>query len=163
MVALDFIIIAIILIFAFWGYKKGFLEALGSLIGVVLASVVASNFYVWLGDLLGGSDLAYIVSFIVLFAVTIKLLGLLFWLMGKIFKIMTILPFLQQFEKIIGAVLGLAEGILLMAVLMYFLSKYPVHSWLTSQMSVSFINNVLLDISEVFLPLFPEAFKKLRD
>lgn len=159
---LDIILIVIILLFAVWGFRKGFLQTLGGLIGIVIAVIIASRFYLKLGDLFGGTNFAQVISFILIFVVIVKVVTLVFWALGKVFQVIAVLPFLHSAEKALGAVLGLAEGILLLAVLIFILSKYPVSDWLTWQMKDSIMTAVLLKIAYVFLPLLPEATKKLK-
>jgi membrane protein required for colicin V production len=159
---LDFILIGIILLFAYLGFRRGFLQTLGSLLGIIVASIVAGRFYLWLGDLFGGSNFSKVLAFILVFALIIKLISLVFWALGKIFQVIAVIPFLQTFERVLGGVLGLTEGILILTVLTFFTTRYPFNDWLTSQMKDSVVVGILLAISYIFLPLLPEGLKKLK-
>ena len=159
---LDFILIGLILLFGVWGLRKGFLETLGALVGIIVAAVIAGRFYLFVGDFFGSTDFANIIAFVIIFAITIKLVGLFFWLLGKVFKIISILPFVQSFDRFLGAILGLVAGILILTVLTYFLSKYNFNSWLIWQMKDSILVAVLLKISYIFMPLLPDALKKIK-
>jgi len=159
---LDLILIVIILGCGAWGWKNGFIEALGTVVGIVVSSAVASRFYLTIGGWLGDSNLAYVMAFVAIFFIVAKAISLLFWAFGKVFKIITLVPFLKQFDKILGVIVGLVNGILILSIVLYFMSKYPLNEWLTAQMQGSILTSVLLLISYIFLPLLPEALKKLK-
>jgi len=162
MVSLDYILLAFILVWALLGMKKGFLMSLGSMIGLVLAVLVASRFFPIVSGWIGGTNFSNIIAFIIIFSISIKLVSLVFWILGKIFEIVTILPFISTFNRLLGLILGLAQGIFVLSVLTYFVAKYPVNDWLLWQMSISPVADVLFKIAMVFVPLFPEAVKSLQ-
>ena len=162
MVIIDYIILLLILGSAILGYRKGFLRSLGSILGIIIAAVVASRFYPTVAGWFGDSNLYRIIAFIIIFLVAIKLVSLLFWLIGKVFQIVTVLPFVSGIDSILGFILGTVEGIFTLSVITYFLSKYPVHPWLTSELGSSLITTVLLKIVYIFMPFFPEALKTLK-
>lgn len=159
---LDYILIALILIMGLLGYKKGFLESLGSIIGIILATIIASRFYPYVAGWFGDSNFSNIIAFIVIFSLTVKIISLLFWVLGKIFRLVTVLPFISQFDKLLGLILGLVEGILVLAIILNFFLKFPLNEWMITQMGSSLVAKVLLKIGFVFIPLFPEAVKKLK-
>jgi len=162
MIILDYILLGIILLWALLGFKKGFLESLGSLVGIIIAVLLASRFYPNVSSWLGGNNFTNIIAFVVLFGLSTKIMSLIFWILGKIFKLVTILPFISTFDRFLGFILGLAGGIFTLSIVLYFLSKYPLNDWLTEQMGVSLVAKVLLSIGLIFVPLFPEAIKKLK-
>lgn len=159
---LDYILLAVILILGLLGFKKGFLESLGSIIGIVIATLIASRFYPNVAGWFGDSNFSNIIAFMLIFSLTVKLVSLLFWVLGKIFQLITVLPFISHFDKLLGLILGLVEGILILAVVLNFFLKFPVNEWMVSQMSGSLVAKVLLKIGFIFVPLFPEAVKKLK-
>jgi len=159
---LDYILLGVILLSALWGFRKGFLETLGGILGIIVATVIAGKFYLLLGSFLGGNNLSNFISFLVIFFIILKIVGLSFWILGKIFQLISIVPFLQSFDRLLGAVLGLLEGILVLTVVMYFLSKYPLNQWLLTQMQSSIITVLLLKASYIFMPLLPEAMKRIK-
>jgi membrane protein required for colicin V production len=162
MITIDYIFLALILISALLGFRKGFLGMLGSLIGLILSILIASRMYPMAADWFGGTNVANIVSFILIFIISTKIISIIFWVLGKLFEVVTILPFIESFDKLLGGILGLAQGIIGMAVIVYFLNKFPVNDWLTDQLSTSIVTSVLLTIGGFFGPLFPEAIKKLK-
>ncbi len=162
MVSLDYILLGMILIMGLFGFKKGFLESLGSIIGIIVAVIVASRYYPILTSWFGDNNFSNIIAFILIFSVTIKVVSFLFWLLGKIFKIITVLPLVSSFDRMLGLILGLVQGIFMLAIILHFLLKYPLNDWLLWQMSISVVSKVLLIIGQVFVPLFPEALKTIQ-
>jgi membrane protein required for colicin V production len=162
MIALDFILLGIILVVGFLGFKRGFLESLGSIFGIVIATIIASRFYPGVASWFGDSNLSNIIAFIIIFSLTVKLVSILFWVLGKLFQIVTVLPFVSSFDRLLGLILGIVEGILILAVVLNFFLKFPINEWMITQMSESVVSRVLLKIGFVFVPLFPEAVKKLK-
>ncbi|MBT7006966.1 CvpA family protein, partial [Candidatus Falkowbacteria bacterium] len=102
------------------------------------------------------------VAFIMLFGVVTKLISIVFWILGKVFEVVTILPFISSFDKMLGLILGFAQGLFMLSAILYFLSKYPLNEWLTDQMGHSIVSATLLKMAVVLIPLFPEAIKKLK-
>lgn len=162
MAILDYILLGFIVLWAILGLKKGFLRTLGALIGLVVAVILASRFFPIVSDWLGGNNFSNIIAFVIIFSVALKLIGLVFWLLGKMFEVITILPFISSFDRMLGFILGFAEGILILAVFSYFFGKYPFNDWLIAQMSVSVVAGILMKIGAIFIPLFPEAVKVIK-
>ena len=159
---LDYILLGLILLTAAFGFRSGLLRMIGSLVGLVIATLLASRFYPNVADWFGGTNMSQVIAFLLIFGLSIKLITLLFWVIGKVFQIVTVLPFVSSVDKVLGLVLGLAEGILIVAMAIYFINKYPFNDWLMAQMSGSVVAPVLLIIAQVFLPLLPEALKKIK-
>jgi len=162
MITLDFILLGIIIIWAILGFRRGFLSTLGSLVGIILAILIASRFYPIVGDWFGGTNVSNIVAFVMLFGIITKLISIVFWILGKVFEVITVLPFISSFDKILGLVLGFAQGIFMLSAILYFFSKYPLNDWLTNQMGHSIVSATLLKMAVILIPLFPEAIKKLK-
>jgi len=162
MITFDYILLAIIVIIALLGFKKGFIESLGSVLGIVVAALLASRFYPLLADRFGGSNMWNVIAFVIIFGLAVKIVGLAFWVIGKIFRIVTVLPFVSSFDRLLGLLLGLVEGIFVMAVILSFALKYPISEWVIWQMSNSVVAKTLLSIGNIFVPLFPEAVQKIK-
>ncbi|HCC23788.1 TPA: hypothetical protein DF272_06470 [Candidatus Falkowbacteria bacterium] len=159
---LDYILLGTMILFLLWGAKKGFLQAVGSIVGIVIATVVAGQFYEWLAEFFGQSNLSLFIAFIVLFSVVLKIVGLVFWGLGKVFQLISLVPFLRTFDRVLGSVLGLVSGILSLAVVVYFTNKFPFNDWVALQLKDSVVAPVLLMVSYIFLPLMPEALKRMK-
>jgi len=162
MVILDYILLGIIVILGVLGLRRGLIQSVGSILGIIIATLVASRFYTMVAEWFGGSNLTNLLTFIVIFSITVKLVGIIFWLLGKIFKVVTVLPIISHFDRFFGLILGVVEGLLILAVILNFLLKYPFNYWIITQMSGSVVAKVLLKIGFIFIPLFPDALKKIK-
>lgn len=114
----DVILAVILLGFAVNGFRSGLVVALGQLCGAVAGFWIARTWSGWLGAILHGlipgrSGIMQFIAFVTIFLLVDRLVGLLFWLADKALKILTILPFLSTIHSILGAIVGFAEGLLL--------------------------------------------------
>jgi len=159
---LDYILLGFILLFSIAGLRKGFLQSLGSIIGIIIGALVASRVYPLAAHWFGDSNTANLMAFVIIFGLIVKVVSLIFWLFGKIFQIITILPFVATFDKLLGFILGIVKAIFIGAIVMNICLKFPINYWMIEQLSGSIIAKTLFDISAIFVPLFPKALKAIK-
>lgn len=163
---LDIILILILFAFSFFGFWAGFLQSLGSLIGVGIGAYVGGRYYPevasWLSRYIKNEQIGSVVSFALIFGVVNKLTGLVFYLIDRIFKIVSLLPFLKTFNRIFGAILGSVEGIFALGLVLYFLARFPISETFTSAMQNSQVAQWLVRVGNVFVPLLPDLLNKVR-
>ncbi|KKQ57408.1 MAG: Colicin V production protein [Parcubacteria group bacterium GW2011_GWA2_38_13] len=140
----------------------GLIEALGTLVGIALGAWLGGIFYKDTGDWLssfmfGQKNVAYVVAFVLIYVVSSKAIGILFWFLNKIFKLIAIIPFLKTINRVAGATLGLIEAALMLGVILIFLSHFPFSSWLTAELAKSQIALWLMAIAKVLTPLLPKV------
>ena len=168
MIIFDIVLLIILAGFVFYGLFFGLIRTLGSLIGVVLGAWLASRFYIpvfeWAQDLFFGYDnLGKVLTFIILFTVINRLVGLIFAILDKTFNIISIIPFLKTINRIAGAVLGFIEGGLVLGLILYVAAKYSfLESWFGGMLTNSDIAPFLLKFVNILLPILPEMLKKLQ-
>ncbi len=164
---LDLILLVIMCLFVAFGFFVGLIEALGSIVGLFLGVWLGGIFYKDVGDgiakyVFNQQNLAYVVSFVVIYAVVTKLVGFLFYIISKVYKLFTLIPFLKTVNRVAGAVLGLVESALILGVTLIFLAQFPFSSWLTNQLSHSQIALWLMAIAKVLTPLLPRIFVSIN-
>src|SRR3989338_5235069 len=165
MTILDFIILGVIFVFVWLGFWSGFIRTLGSIVGLFLGVAIASHYYekfaIFFKFLLlaGVSQFS---AFVVIIIVVSKLTGIVFWFIDKLFKIASIIPFLKTFNRLLGAVLGFTEGILIVGVVLLFATKITIFSGFSEAINASNLAEPLLFIAKIFLPLFPGNLNKLE-
>ena len=120
----DVILVAIIIFFASLGLILGLIQAIGALIGMSVGVWSALTFYVpvagWFEPyLIGNETAAQVIAFVTIFILTSRLVGLVFWLINKIFKLISLIPFLGSINRIGGFLLGLIEGVLISGISIY--------------------------------------------
>ncbi len=169
MVILDIILLIILGLFVFYGFFFGLIRAVGMLAAVVAGSWVAAHFYdqlfswvryIWPGN----PQIGKTVSFIILFSVVTHIVGWLFALLNQTLNIASIIPFLKTANRLLGAVFGLAEGVLLFGLTFYISGRYiPEQLMLAQWIKDSTLAKFLINISKVFAPLLPKLYQQLKD
>jgi len=140
---IDIILIGIIIVFVVSGFVFGLIQGIGAIIGLAVGFWAAINYFGGLGDVLtpiflGHSVWAHIIAFILIFILANRLVGLVFWLIDRAFKIISIIPFLKSVNRLGGAVLGLIEGILVCGLILGFvLGYFGEVSWIKDNLAVS--------------------------
>ncbi len=153
--------------FALFGLWFGFVHTLGSLLGTILGAYLASRYYEplagWLTQVTGWSDNgARVLMFIVAFIVINRLVGFVFWIIDKIFKVVTHLPFIHSIDRLFGGVLGLFEGVVTIGLIFYFVERFPLSEKIMTMVAQSVVVPKTVAVAGVLIPLLPEALKLLR-
>lgn len=128
----DVIIVCVLLGFALFGFWSGLLQSIGSIVGTLAGAYVAHQYFEsiapWVVERSGWSEnTARIVVFFLLFAVITRLVGILFLLAEKFLHILPI-PFGRLFNKILGGIFGLTEGLIALGLFVYLLKRFPLVS-----------------------------------
>lgn len=165
MTTLDYIISAVLFAFVWLGFWSGFIRTLGSIVGLFLGVAAASHYYekfsgIFKFFLLAG--MSQFSAFILITIVVSKLTGVVFWIIDKLFRIVSIIPFLKTFNRLLGAILGFAEGVLVVGVALFFASKIAVFPAFTDAITASNLAEPLIFAAKVFLPLIPDALKQAQ-
>ncbi len=125
----DILLFGILLCFAVAGFARGLIRTLGALIGVFGGMIIAGKFTAVVYksiDFLDGSRYGYAIVFFLVFAVSSKIIHIIFMVIDRIFRILSIIPFAKSVNRLAGAALGFCEGILLLGVIFFALSRFPL-------------------------------------
>ncbi len=153
--------------FVLAGFWFGLIHMIGSFVGLTAGAFVAGAFYAplakWLTPYLWqNANLANIIAFAVLFILTARLVGLLFWMVEKSFKFISVIPFLGTFNRLLGAILGLLEGTLAIGLIVYFAARFPVTAPFAAKLSDSSVAHALSNIGKILAPLLPTAVRAVQ-
>lgn len=164
---LDLILILILFLFIAFGFALGLVQTIGALVGVVIGAWLAGVFYEPLGAwlepiLLGHGNTARIVAFIVVFVLINRLIGLVFWIINKVFNLISIIPFTKTINRLLGALLGLLEGTLVLGLIIYFVSRFEISEWFTEVLAGSQVAVWLAWVASILAPLLPELLRQLE-
>src|SRR3989344_1789337 len=104
----DAVVIVLVLAAAVYGFWKGIIRMIWNLVGVLIGIWVAGNyfllFYDWTQSLyLGNANVGKAVSFLLLLAVTRKLVSLAVVLLDRFLNFISIIPFFWTINRIAGA------------------------------------------------------------
>lgn len=163
----DIILLGIIVVFTLLGFGFGFVHTLGSLTGTLLGTYLASRYYeplaTWLTHVTGWSmNGARVIMFIVAFVIINRLVGFVFWLIDKIFSLVTHLPFIRSIDRLLGAGLGFCEGIITLGLVFYFIERFPVSQSIMENIAHSVIAPKTVAVASILIPFLPEAMRLLR-
>jgi len=153
--------------FVLYGLWFGIIHMIGSLVGVIFGAIAAGRLYApvgeWLTPLIGGNaNLGKIIAFFLVFIVVTKLVGLIFWIVEKIYKFIAVIPFMKSFNRLLGAAFGLIEGTLVLGLGVYFASRFPVSAVSEMWLRDSAVANALLPVGKILAPLLPLAVRALQ-
>ncbi|MDY0267884.1 CvpA family protein [Trichloromonas sp.] len=116
----DIAILGILGAFLLKGLLRGLLKELCSLIGLLLGAFLAFRFHAPLAESLAQSfslplPACVIAAFLLVFLATVLLFAVLGYLLSKVVKLL----FLGGFNRVAGGLFGLAQGALLLAVVLF--------------------------------------------
>ena len=94
----DLILILIVFTFVLFGLWFGLIHAVGGLLGTLAGSIVAAKYY----KRFGTTNLGQVISFIVLFTLSSRITGFIFYGVEKLLKIANILPGIKTINRLAG-------------------------------------------------------------
>ncbi|MCX7778870.1 MAG: CvpA family protein [Patescibacteria group bacterium] len=166
MTLFDLILILIVFGFIWFDFWFGLIYALGGLAGLIVGVAVASRWYdelaIKIVFLLGGNiNLANIISFLVIYIVVNRLVGFVFFILDRILRPITHLPFLKAINRLGGALIGFVTGSLTVGLFLYFIVRFPL-PWLINLIENSKLAQHFINLAKILLPLLPEILKKIE-
>ncbi|MFH1253748.1 MAG: CvpA family protein [Candidatus Uhrbacteria bacterium] len=148
---IDIILLVLVGAFVTHGLWFGFIRILGNGIGLIIGSIVASQYVGLAVDYLGflfnnNVTVASVVLFLLILIIVQRLVGFIFWLVDKIFGFLKHLPFVGFVNRLLGGLLGAVEGFAIVAGGIYFMQLiFPAlaSSWFSGSQIVSYVSNVI--------------------
>lgn len=167
MSAIDIGLIVFVGGFVLAGLWFGLIHMIGSILGFALGIYAAGHYYApfatWASGLFGGNLNAWkIASVFIIFVLVARFVGLIFYLLNKIFKFIAIIPFLSMFNRLLGAALGFIEGIIAVSLLVYFASRFPVSQEIAEMLRQSKAVAWFNVIGMLLAPLLPMAVRAIK-
>ncbi|MBF8280547.1 MAG: hypothetical protein HW383_320 [Candidatus Magasanikbacteria bacterium] len=164
---LDIILLIVLFGFALFGFWFGIIHTIGSLSGAVLGAFIASHYGETVARwIVAGNEPSLpmkITGFIIAFVVVNRLIGFLFWLAEKFFNIAAKLPFLTSANRLLGALLGILEGILVVGLTLVFALQNPLTAKTAGRIAASPIARTTMNTAQVLYPLVPRTWKKIKE
>jgi len=162
---IDIIILVILCTFFVIGFTRGLIKQVGSLVGYFVALWAASHYYGVVADYIKkglsgwqpflAGPLSVLVGFIGAYIIAAFLWHLLINLIDGLFRIFSIVPFLNMTNRLGGAAIGLVEGILLLSALAYVVLNFPLSQEYTDMLRKSATVPILEQVSGIVKPLLP--------
>lgn len=146
---LDIVLLVLFLYFLYSGYSKGFIKQTSTILGIIVALLIAINYYQWFEKyLLPYVDVSEQMLQFLSFAVLFILVNIFIHLLGVIFKKILDMLFLDPLDHVAGAVLGLLKGGLIAYFLVLILAQIP-YNGLSEIVDRSFLAARLLDFTPI--------------
>lgn len=176
MTTLDIIFLIILCVFFVIGFTRGLIKQVGSLLGYFVALWAANTYhgpvteYIKAGltnwqPFLAG-PLSVVIGYIGAYILAYFLWHLLINLVDGAFRLFSIVPLLNMTNRLGGAAVGLAEGVLLLAAMAYIFLSFPISSDMTTMLKRSQLVPLFESAATMIQPLLPsitEQGSKLFD
>ncbi|MEK7067494.1 MAG: CvpA family protein [Patescibacteria group bacterium] len=163
----DAILIVLVLTATAYGFLKGIIRMLGDLTGVLIGIWVAGNyflpFYEWTHSMyLGNANIGKAISFLLLLALTSKLISLAVMVLDRFINFINIIPFFWTINRFAGSLVGFLTSSIFLGIAIYFLSRYSIGFGFDKLLVGSKIAKGLFRFGEFFSPLLPEILRQLH-
>nr|WP_320114931.1 CvpA family protein [uncultured Desulfuromonas sp.] len=151
---LDIAILIILVLFVIKGALRGLIKELCSLIGLVMAAVIAFHYYTPLAEKLAAMSqlplqLCVIITLVLLFVATM----IIFTVIGAVLSRFIRLLFLGGFNRVLGALFSLLQGTFVLALVLYGLSLAQLPSAVKPQFKKSQLRPPFVELGESMVKL----------
>lgn len=151
---IDTAFLVIIALFTLFGFWFGLIHTLGSVVGFFAGIFVASRLYDYWDIGIG----LKIFLFVFIFLLIGRLVGLLFLILNKAFRLVKIIPFTSLINRILGAALGFVEGIFVVVGAVFIVHYYRLDGWLAF-IKDSDVVPFSLRLSKIIMPFLTKALQ----
>jgi len=165
----DLILLLILFVFISFSFWLGLIQTFGGIVGLFAGAWIAGMYYepfaAWLGPyFMDHENVAKVVAFILIFTLVNRLVGLIFWIINKVFNIISLLPFLKSINRIGGAILGFVEGVLILGAIILMINRFPVGEWVMGIIEGSQVATWLEKVADIVLsPFLPEIVIQIQN
>lgn len=158
---LDWIIIIGTCLFVISGFRSGFIVKFGSLCGGILGIYLAGAIYEHVSQkYLSSVPFAQFILFPIIVCVSSFIIGLMFRIISKIFNLIAIIPGLKLINRTGGALLGLAEIVLILSVFLYIAKQFgALLPDINTYINGSTLTPYLVKYGSMLVVFLPESLK----
>ncbi len=164
---IDIILLVIVGAFVLFGLFFGLIHTLGSLIGAIIGIALASRFVEptveMFGFLVGDGSAGRIIVFIILFIIVSRLVGLVFWVLEKVFGFVSFIPFAKSLNRLLGGIFGFIEGVIVVGVILFYSMQVLPEDTLLTLLEGSSVANYLVAAVSALQVLFPESLRIISE
>ncbi len=150
----DIILLIILFGFLLFGFWFSLLHTAGGVIGTILGVWVASKYYLLITApiislLPNSAGLINILIFFIIMIVASRVIGLIFYLFGRLFHFPPEAPFLNFILRLGGMLLGVVEGALILGVTLYFAKNIETTGVMVKYIATSEIAGRLINFADL--------------
>jgi membrane protein required for colicin V production len=162
----DIVILIILGLGAYEGFKQGFLMSIVGLVGFVIAIILGFYFMDtmadWLGENVKEINLGYpLAGFLVIFIISLVLIRIVGWILKKMMDLIL----LGGIDSAAGGVLGVVKAGFFISLFLWFTTEFKMDlpkKWLKNSETLGYIKPLAPTVIEGVEPLFPSV-KSTRD
>jgi membrane protein required for colicin V production len=159
--AVDIVLLILIAIGAYEGYKKGLLLSIVGLVGFVLAIILGVYFMEpvsrWLAQHLDSLTFAFpVISFLIVFGLTMMLVGIAGWIL----KTMVNMILLGGLDSMGGAILGIVKAAFFISLFMWLCGLFDLKvpkDWSSESDFLPYIEPMAPAVIWVLEPIIPKV------
>ncbi len=145
----DIAILVVLVAFVFKGLLRGLLKEVCSLLGLVIGAFLAFRYHPPLGEGLASafglpSQVCVAISFMAIFLTSVVVFALIGYLLSRFVKLI----FLGGFNRVAGGLFGLAQGAVLMALVLFAFSVADLPGPIERGMKASQLSPPFIDLGE---------------
>ena len=152
----DIVLLIILALFTLSGFVSGLIRSVGNLVGFVAGIIIANWAIIYLREstsLISGPITALVAFFIIATLISF-LVGWLVDLIEGLRQILSIIPFLSSINRLLGALFGFVEGILIIAAIAFVSTRYIPEG----ELQASILDSKVISALDVIAPLFTKFF-----
>lgn len=161
MAAIDIVILILLGLGAYEGYKKGLLLSIVGLIGFVLAIILGVYFMdpvsKWLATKLDELTFAFpIMAFLIVFAITLLFVQIIGWILKKLMD----LVLLGGLDSLAGALLGIVKTGFFLSLFLWLSLLFDLQmpkDWKNDSQYLGYIEPLAPSVIGVLEPIFPKV------
>ncbi|PTV93714.1 membrane protein required for colicin V production [Halanaerobium saccharolyticum] len=156
---LDLIILVILLFFAFNGFRRGFIDQISTILGLLAALFVAVRQYQYFTQFLEPYlDLSISLLQFISFAVIFIVVNIVIHVLGITLKKIVDSIFLQPVDRALGFLLGLVKGGIIIYLLVLILVQIPYQK-INDVLNNSFLASRIIEASPLIQSKIEEIFR----
>ena len=166
----DIVILIVLVLGAYEGFKKGFLLGLIGLVGFVVAVILGFYFMDsmtdWLKDNVTEFNMAYpIVAFSIIFLISVALIQTVGWILKQVMNLIL----LGSIDSLAGSLLGVVKAAFFISLFIWFGKEFDLDlpkQWEKDSEMLDFIEPMAPAVIEAVEPFFPKVGgvkEKLQD
>lgn len=159
LIILDIIVIGVLSLFAFSGYRRGGVKAVISLFLLYVVVLISMILYerpaIFLQVMFDvSSPLTRIICFSIIFIVLYTISRVVYFILSKLVASIAVRG---VFSGILGSIFGILEAVILIGIIFMNINFYPVKPPLNDSLSFNLLKDVPKDIKEKSLWFLPEG------
>lgn len=159
----DIALLIVLALFIYKGARSGFVRIIGGFAGIIIGAWAAGQFYDTVAQkLIEYFDFqimtAIVIAFIAVFVVVNIVVGVMVNIVTKIFRF---IPFATLTNRIIGALLGFLEGLLLLGLVIWVINLFPFNTKFTTGLKESRVAKYFEYSTKLVQPLLPKSLREI--